>query len=190
MGSIVRGAVAPLRDWNVVVTARDGQQARARALLAPLGTVHNTRFYDVMVMQVDDGRELLEVLRTRAAATPGALAPLGRVVPLACTFEFSSPEEFERRSAEAVLAWADELAGRSFHVRLHRRGLRGRLVTPDEERRLGELLLDETARRGRPARLAFADPDVIVVVETVGRRAGASLWTREDRARHPLLHLD
>ncbi len=179
-----------LRDWNVMVTVQTGQFARACALLERFGTVRRTRFYNVLVMRVDDGTDLLEALRTLAAADPQVVAPLMRVVPLTHTFDFSSMEEFERRAGEAALDCAHELAGRSFHVRMHRRGEKGRIDTHDEERRLGQLLVDEVARGGHPARLDFADPDAIVVVETVGRRGGVSLWTREDRGRYPWLHAD
>lgn len=44
--------------------------------------------------------------------------------------------------------------------------------------------------RGTPARIDFSDPDAILAVETVGQRAGLSLWSREVIARHPLPGLD
>jgi tRNA(Ser,Leu) C12 N-acetylase TAN1 len=179
-----------LPDWNAVVTVQTGQFARALALLEGFGTVHRTRFYNVLVMHVENGRDLLEALRTRAEADPRALAPLMRVEPLTHTFDFASVEEFERCAGEAALDVAHEIAGHSFHVRMHRRGEKGRIDTHEEERRLGQLLIDEAARAGHPARLEFEDPDQLVVVETVGRRGGVSLWTREDRSRYPWLHAD
>ena len=190
MTPLRHAAVERLGDWNVVVTVRSGQFAHARTLLAHLGMVHRTRFYNVLAMKVDSGRDLLEVLHTRAAADRQAVAPLVRVVPLGRMFEFSSPEEFDERAGEAVLECTDQVAGRSFHVRMHRRGLKGRLISPEQERRLGGLILEATTRSGRPARLEFDDPDAIVVVETVGRQGGVSLWTREDIARYPWLRAD
>jgi tRNA(Ser,Leu) C12 N-acetylase TAN1 len=40
------------------------------------------------------------------------------------------------------------------------------------------------------ARVSFADPDYILALETVGQRAGLSLWDRVQRARYPFLGLD
>lgn len=41
-----------------------------------------------------------------------------------------------------------------------------------------------------PARMAFEDPDLIIAVETMGPRAGASIWSDEGLKRFKLLHLD
>jgi tRNA(Ser,Leu) C12 N-acetylase TAN1 len=43
---------------------------------------------------------------------------------------------------------------------------------------------------GTPARVTFEDPDFIVAVETVGQRAGMSLWSREELQRYPFVRLD
>jgi hypothetical protein len=51
-------------------------------------------------------------------------------------------------------------------------------------------LIDLLQAAGTPGRITFSDPDVIIALETVGTRAGLSLWTREDLARHRFLRLD
>jgi hypothetical protein len=40
---------------------------------------------------------------------------------------------------------------------------------------------------GTPARVTFDDPDAILLIETIGGRAGMAVLTRDDYARHPLL---
>jgi tRNA(Ser,Leu) C12 N-acetylase TAN1 len=75
-------------------------------------------------------------------------------------------------------------------VRLHRRGFKGRLSTPEEERFLDDALLEALQAAGTPCSLSFDDPDAIIQIETVGNRAGLSLWTREDLARYPFLRVD
>jgi len=55
---------------------------------------------------------------------------------------------------------------------------------------LDEALLETLEHRGTPGRIDFDDPDFILDVETVGQRAGMSLWTREDLHRYPFLKLD
>ena len=80
----------------------------------------------------------------------------------------------------------EALRGKTFHVRLHRRGHRRELPTPAEER-----FLDEATRAtGAPGRIAFDDPDAVVAVETVGDRAGLPAWGREELRRSPFLHTD
>jgi hypothetical protein len=145
-----------MRDWNVVVSVRDGGFARARRLLQPLGPVGRTGFYNVLVMKFDDTSRLLEALRERVDQDPTILGSLARIMPAARTFDFQSPEEFEARAREAALAWVPDLAGKAFHVRLHRRGLKGRLPSPEEERFLDEAVLEAPETAGTPGRISLS----------------------------------
>ncbi|MBI5547565.1 MAG: hypothetical protein HY901_27090 [Deltaproteobacteria bacterium] len=119
-----------MRDWNVVVTLR-GQVSRAVGLLRKLGLgpVSVSRFLDVLVMKAEDPRAVLQVLSEKAAAHPRQLACLSHVTPCDQTFTFASPEEFEAKAREDVSRYLSALGGRSFHVRIHRRGFKGRLST-------------------------------------------------------------
>ena len=83
-----------------------------------------------------------------------------------------------------------KLADKSFHVRMHRRGFKGRISSHDEERFLDKILLEELGKMSKPGHITFEDPDVILVVETVGQQAGLSCWNREDLQHYPLLKLD
>lgn len=179
-----------MRDWNVVVTVREGGYQRARELLAPYGPVKATEYYNVLVMRVEDVEDFTAALAARATDEPELLRDLSRVMPVSATFLFQRPEEFEYHAKESCLPWLDSLAGRTFHVRMHRRGFKGSLSSQDEERFLDGFILSELDRRGAPARITFEDPDYILVVETVGQRAGMALWSREDLQRYPFLHLD
>ena len=51
------------------------------------------------------------------------------------------------------------------------------------------LLTELEARHARGA-VDFTNPDAIVALETVDRRAGLSAWDRAARARFPFLGLD
>jgi tRNA(Ser,Leu) C12 N-acetylase TAN1 len=77
--------------------------------------------------------------------------------------------------------------GKTVHVRVHRRGRKGTLVSPEAERAIADALLAAIAATGNPARVSFDDPDATVLIETIGNRAGMSLLTREDYRQHPLL---
>jgi tRNA(Ser,Leu) C12 N-acetylase TAN1 len=83
----------------------------------------------------------------------------------------------------------ERLKGKSFHVRMHRRGFKGKISTVEEERMLNEVILKALEDLGMPGRLNFDDPDAIVAVETLGQHAGFSLWTREDLKQYPFLRL-
>jgi tRNA(Ser,Leu) C12 N-acetylase TAN1 len=64
------------------------------------------------------------------------------------------------------------------------------LSSQDEERHFDRYLIELMADKGRSARIDFADPDVIIAIETVGQWAGISWWTRDDLKRYPFLTLD
>jgi hypothetical protein len=73
---------------------------------------------------------------------------------------------------------------------LHPRGAVHAFGTQEAERLLDDAVIDAAAAGGGPGRIAFTDPDAVIAVDTVDGRAGLSLWTREDLARHRLLRPD
>ena len=179
-----------MRDWNVVVSVHDRQFTRGCRILAQFGRVERTEYYNVLVMKVADRAKFMEALADLVATVPDVLGVISRAAPATETFTFQDAEEFEAKAKQIVLAWLPRLAGKSFHVRLHRRGFRGRLSSQEEERLLDQTLLDALERTGAPGRISFDDPDAILDVETVSNRAGLSLWTREELTRYPFLKLD
>ena len=177
-------------DWNVVVTVYDGEFKEAFRLLRSYGEVAGTDYWNVLAMRVEDVAEFVRALEsaTRADATiPNAVA---RIVPVTAKFRFQSPAEFEEKARSLVERWLSDLKGKSFHVRMHRRGFKGKLSSQHEEQFLDHHLLERMAQEGTPGRIDFADPDAIIAVETLGQTAGLSLWTREQRQSFELLDLD
>lgn len=179
-----------MHDWNVVVTVHEGGYSQARHFLERFGPVARTDFFNILVMRTADHGEFLEELRDEALRDPAGASSLARVVPVTQTFTFQSPAEFDDKARQAVTAWLPTLAGKRFHLRMHRRGFKGRLSSMDEERFLDTFLLEALAAAGTPGHIAFDDPDAIIALETIGPRAGLSLWSREELRRYPLLHLD
>jgi tRNA(Ser,Leu) C12 N-acetylase TAN1 len=179
-----------MSHWNVVVNLHERGFKRAFKLLQGLGAVYNTGFLNVLVMEVSNIPRFLETLNAWVSDDPSLLKLLARVVPVTCTFSFQSPLEFETKAQEAVLSWLPQLAGKSFYVRMHRRGFKGRISSPEEERFLDRVLLEALDQIGNPGRITFEDPDAILVLETVGQQAGLSCWTREDLQHYPFLRLD
>jgi tRNA(Ser,Leu) C12 N-acetylase TAN1 len=179
-----------MQDWNVVVSVHDDAYNRARKVLERFGAVSRTDFFNILTMRVPDARQFLERLREESGQDTQSVSPLARVMPVYQTFSFQTPGEFEEKARQAVTAWIPSLGAKSFHVRMHRRGFKGKISGMEEEKFLDSYLLEALELAGTPGRITFANPDAIVAIETIGPRAGLSLWTREDLQRYPLLHLD
>jgi len=177
-------------EWNAVVTVHEEGYQKARQMLQRFGEVGKTDYFNLLVMRVPDYRQLMEELREEAERDPKSVLPLARVIPVIQTFTFQTPEEFEKKARQAVTAWLPALGGKSFHLRMHRRGFKGKLSGMEEEKFLDSYLLEALELAGNRGRITFDDPDAIIALETVGGRAGLSLWTRDDLKRYPLLHLD
>ncbi|MFN3484016.1 MAG: RsmD family RNA methyltransferase [Planctomycetota bacterium] len=177
-------------DWNIVVSVREGRFNEARRLLAPLARPAKTPFFNLLTLKVEDPVRFLDDLGRLAAERPEAGEILGRVSPAQEAFFFASAAEFRERSEKIAEAWAPRLADRTFYVRVRRRGLRARLSSLEEERRLAGTVLDALTRAGRTARVRFEDPDAVLVVDIVGTRAGMAVWTRQELARYPWIRPD
>ncbi len=174
-------------DWNVVVTLAEQSFRDAVRLLRKWGTVKRTGYYNVLGMKVGNPDAFLADFAAAVADSPGILNFVSHVVPAQQTFDFSAAEDFEAKARAVALAWAPKLGGKSFHVRLHRRGFKGVLSTPREERFLDEALL---AALGDTGRISFTDPDAVIQIETIDARAGMSFWTRDEVRRYPFLGTD
>jgi hypothetical protein len=139
-------------------------------------------------LRVDDPVHFPEVLSRHAGDLPldarAALEGCPRVrSPSASPQSRSS----RRRPARLVLGYRGELGGKRFHVRVHRRGFKGRIVTPEQERFSGRPA-PGCPRPGleHPGRSPSTTQTSSSSVETVGNQAGVSRWTREDPRALPL----
>lgn len=179
-----------MHDWNVVATTQDKEFRRACELLSLGGVVHRTNYYNVVVMKVKDVEAFLVWLEQQWSKSHHFAKSVAHVRPARMSFDFSSPEEFEREARELALSVVSELEGAKFHVRLHRRGFKGSLSTTDEERFLDHVLLERLVRDGTPGGVTFDDPDAVLAIDTVDGRAGMSLWSREELGRYEFLGVD
>lgn len=177
-------------DWTVVATTHPENYQRGMQLLEQFGRVDSTDYFNVLVLSPNRPEEFLERFATMVANVPEVLEALSRVVPAEHCFEFETPEDFERQALEVVVEWIPRLRGRSFHVRMHRRGYKGQLSSQTEEKSLDAAILAGLEEIAAPGRIDFADPDAVIDVETVGSRACISFWTREEITRYPFLRID
>jgi tRNA(Ser,Leu) C12 N-acetylase TAN1 len=176
-----------VKEWNAVISVNEYGFKRAFEVFGGFGEVRRTEFFNVLVMRAENTKEMLERLRERRQRDPESLAFLSRLVPVTHAFIFHSAEEFETKSKEIVGGWASRLAGKRFHVRIRRRGFKGKLSSLEEEKMLDTLLLQELEKAGAQGRVDFEDPDAVIAIESVGTWAGLSLWTREELEMYPFV---
>jgi tRNA(Ser,Leu) C12 N-acetylase TAN1 len=174
-------------DWNVIVTLSEPTFRIARNLLAGWGGLRRTEYHNVGVMAVMNTAVFLQEFAAAVDEEPGILNAMSHVVPFEHVFAFKDAAEFEAKAREIALSYAPRLGGKSFHVRPRRRGLKGAISTPGEERFLDDVLLGALATAGNPGRIRFDDPDYVLLIETVGGDGGMALWTGEDLKRYPFL---
>jgi tRNA(Ser,Leu) C12 N-acetylase TAN1 len=177
-----------MKDWNVLVTAQPGPQ-HIRALLNGLrqyGEFHRTEFHDVCIGRVTDVTSFLENVLAASDAHADWVRHLSRVIPVERTFHFT-PETLVGLLKEVLTPFAERIDAGSLYVRLERRGLTGRVSSPDVERAVADHIFDINERRGRALHTSFDDPDYIVVMETIGEECGLALLTREMRRRYPFV---
>jgi len=179
-----------MHDWNVVISIYQYGFKRAVRALQELGRVDRSPYHNVLVMAAEDPFALLAAIERKTESDPALYDAISRVAPAMRCFEFHSAEEFRQAAKSIVLEWLPRLRGKSFHVRLHRRGLKHDLRSQDIERFLDEALLAVLELAGAPGRISFSDPDMVVVIDTIDERAGVALWSHDDIAQHRLLRPD
>jgi len=179
-----------VKDWNVIVTIYQQGFKRAISALQKIGPTDRAPYYNVLVMKVDEPMVALEAIDRMTEERPALYDAIARVAPAELTFEFQSAEHFRDCANSFLLGVLPRLAGHSFHVRLHRRGSKRDVRTPEAERLFDDFVMTATRESGNPARVTFAEPDAVIVIDTVDDRAGIAMWTHEDLARYRLLHPD
>ncbi len=179
-----------MQEWNAVINVNERGLKDAFAVLGRFGFLKKTGFRNVLLMNARDVRSMLAELRELQRNDPVSLSFLSRLIPATHIFSFQSPGEFEEKARETVTMWVSRLAGKRFHVRMRRRGFKGKLSSLDEERFLDIFLLECLEKAGTPGHITFDDPDEIIAVETVAAWAGLSIWSREEMLEYPFIRLD
>jgi tRNA(Ser,Leu) C12 N-acetylase TAN1 len=179
-----------VKDWNVIVTIYQQGFRRALRALQDIGPTERSLYYNLLVMKVDDPIVVLEAIEALTDERPALYDAIARVAPAMRTFEFQSTESFKDAAKAIMLEWLPNLTGRSFHVRVHKRGSKLDLRTPDAEHLFNDDIVAGTSKAGPPAHVSFTDPDAVIVIDTIDDRAGVAMWTRGDLVRHRLLRPD
>lgn len=179
-----------MQDWNVVVTVyKDADVRFAIDTLAEYGCAEQSEYHNVLVMKTPDVEAFADRFADRLKTRPAVMERISRLAPCQRVFDFHTAGEFEDRALQCVLGWGEILCGASFYVRVNRRGMRTGLNETREERFLDDVIIRRLEQLGDPGRVSFDDPDFVIDVETVGGRAGLSIWTREEREWLPFLRV-
>lgn len=171
-------------DWNVLAICTRGETGKALALLGGVGRFRTGGYPQVLIGQVarPGGKaDLMAGLEGLADGGEHCAGVLDRLVPVEDAVSFARDDVTETL-CERFEPLAARLCGRTFYVRAHLRGLKGRIEHPAVERALGDFLSEFAARAGEPPKVSFRDPDVVVVVEVVGRRVGYAFLGRDQRS--------
>ncbi len=174
-------------DWNLVVTAHSGRRHDLVHALRPILRLRRAGFPEVMVGRTDDLTGCLDALAARADPE-FRREILARVVPVERTFVLDAAA-LETQLAAETGALLDALVGRSFHVRVERRGHGGVVRSDVLERTLGTALVRALDERGAAPRVTFRDPDVVLAVELIGAVGGVGLVPRHLRDRYPFVRV-
>ena len=173
-------------NFNLLVTlAVDGRFYTLLRELSLHGEFHKNEYYGTILGHVPDPLAFLELIRSRREDNPQAFAGLGRVIPFEHCVLFT-PDTFVTQLQAALTPYAQRLLGQRFYVRIERRGLKGRIISPEIERALDAFLLNLI---GETAQIDFTQPDIIIAIETFGERGGIGLLTRSLRERYPFVHV-
>ncbi len=179
-------SLGQLPAWNVLATAKNGEQRQLARMLKRFGDFHWTRFLGVLVGRVEDQEAFLTQLARWGEVERGFLHPLARLVPIERVFTFSV-ESLPAQLGEAVKTFVDRIGSASFHVRVERRGHTGELHSQLMEKELAKAVLEALAAKGLAATIAFKNPDAIIAVEIVGDECGVGLLPRALRERFPFI---
>jgi tRNA(Ser,Leu) C12 N-acetylase TAN1 len=176
-------------EWNVLATAFMRKERHLLRLLRVYGEFKGSGFRDVIVGKVEKVEAFLETLESIRREHPGRLRHLSQIVPIETTFQFAL-SDFREKLKEAIASYAEQLENNCrFYVRVKRRGHKGELSSLEIEKEMSAFILDALEKAGKQAQVKFEDPDKVIIVETIGDRAGVGLITHEMRERYPFIRV-
>jgi tRNA(Ser,Leu) C12 N-acetylase TAN1 len=177
-----------MRDWNLILTVIPGPRHERTVLnqIGRLGRFAHSPFKDVCIGRVDDVPQFLEDVHAAQASGERWATMIARVVPLERHFTFT-PRALTGLPKDALAPLVDRMHGGTFYFRLERRGLAGEIATREIERDVADHLFSIAQAQGKRLDTHFADPDYVVVAETLGEQCGVALITRELSQRYPFI---
>ena len=182
-------AVPATPTWNLLVTSLEGQRESLLSVLRTLARFRRGGFPNVLVSTVDDPWTFLGTLRHAYETSPIVRSGLGKAIPIERTLRLSNPAAFVDEVTAVLEPLARRLVGRTFFVRVFRRGFRGQIDSTRAEGELGARLVTHLEAAGDHPKVRFRDPDVIMAIESLRDEVGIALLDRELRATFPFVRI-
>ena len=175
-----------MKEWNILAAAHWGRERIALRFLHEHGEFKRSGFKDVLQGHVEDVDLFLEKVESMRQEGHGRIDCLSQVVPLDHTFYFTLAD-FMDQMKETFSHYVERIENNKFYVRVKRRGHKGKISSQEIEKEISEFLLETLEKRGKQAHVSFADPDLIIVVETIANWAGVTSITREMKEKYPFI---
>ncbi len=174
--------------WNVLVTAQEGSARDLKRLVKNYGVFRWSHFRNVLLGWVPEPSAFFSTLAEILERKPFVHNWLGKAVPIAVTLPVCV-DSFAQDVENQLSHLLEQLSGKSFYVRVERRGHKGQLHTHALEQQLGDYLWDQLQRRDHHPTVSFNDPDVVVIVEIAGQTAGIGVIPRRLREEFSFIKL-
>ncbi len=175
-----------MKDWNIILTSRMGEERRLLQEMADCGEFHLSGFRAVIFGKVSDPAQFLENLKRKWETQPFFPEMLSSATPIQVLFPFTLENLMDRLKQEA-LAFLPAIGEKPFYVRVKRRGHKGEISSQQVEQALDQFLLDELAAQGLQGRIDFHNPELILFVELLHNQCGLTIITREMKERYPFI---
>jgi len=169
---------------DLILTAYKDRGRELMRELAGLGLFWQTGFEDVVMGQVEDLHRFLDELEKREPES------LSRLTPIRISFGFS-PENVAEEFKKVATQFIDEInKNETFCVKITRRGLKGKFLAQDAAKDVGTHVHDLLeGKHGVRPKADLEDPDKALIFETMMKRCGAGLVSKEMRRKCRYLKL-
>ncbi|NIQ05685.1 MAG: hypothetical protein GWO20_08160 [Candidatus Korarchaeota archaeon] len=173
-----------MQRWNVLLTSyRNERDFLLEELDNYPGTFTPVEFRDVLIGFVKDKKQLLEAVKENY------IPSLSRLIPLDSTFHFRIGT-FKEKVQEAIDPLTKKIGKEdTFAVRCERRGFEGELSSQEIEREIGSYVWKKLEARSINPEVDLEDPDLLIVIEIVGPRAGVGLIDKELREKYEVIQV-
>lgn len=166
---------------GVLVLCERGFENRVLEEIENLGSFKSTGFKGVLIGEIADLEAFLNSLEGKP------FIQVSRVVPYEDSFYFK-PEKLSEILRDRVEKYTDRFeTGKTFCVRMVRRGLKGKISSRDIEREIGGYIQTFLEEKGKEPKVNLEDPDKVIIIETLGNLCLIGLISKELRQKHPLV---
>ena len=164
-----------------------GSEDHVLQALRLFGEFKPSDFKDVCIGRTEQPLRLLEQISSAMSGGASWAKEIARILPVEKTFRFT-PESLTDQLKEITAGFIGRMASGRFYVRLERRGMAGKIVSPEVERVVADHLFDLAEQQGKRLQTDFTDPDYIVLAETLGDQCGVALLDRALLEKYPFVH--